>query len=68
MIGQPNYDEWKMASPPIDDECPECEGRGHFKYSSCCEARISEMGLCYDCRDHAEQMECPECNGTGKIK
>jgi hypothetical protein len=60
-----NYDDYKLMTPPQDKECPECEGRGHFKHSACCSARISEAGICYECREHTEQEDCEECNGTG---
>ena len=33
--------------------------------SCCCGAKISESGLCYDCRDHAEPCEgyiCEKCD------
>lgn len=33
--------------------------------SACCGARISEEGLCYDCKEHTEPMEgyiCEKCD------
>jgi hypothetical protein len=41
--------------------------------SSCCEARISESGLCYECRDHTEAEgyiceECEEWFGEGTLE
>ena len=51
----------------IDDICPECFGEGHFDYSECCGAKISDSGLCFDCHDHTEPQECELCKGTGII-
>lgn len=65
-----NYDKWKLASPPENDnECPECEGLGHFEdTSNCCDAPMdSDIMICSKCKEHADFQECGECNGTGEI-
>jgi hypothetical protein len=46
------------VSPCCKAEFEEADG------SVCCNARISESGLCYDCKEHTEMdgYFCEECN------
>tara|TARA_R110000824_G_scaffold7105_2_gene32354 strand:- start:540 stop:728 length:189 start_codon:yes stop_codon:yes gene_type:complete len=47
----------KKVSPCCKADFEEAEG------SYCCNARISESGLCYECHDHAESEGyfCNDC-------
>ena len=56
---------------PVKDgeDCPDCDGAGHFDYSDCCGAKMDmDRLLCHDCHEHCEPAECEFCKGTGQVE
>ena len=49
------------------EKCDCCEGTGNFG-SECCNALVTESGLCTACAEHAELEKCDCCNGEGEVK
>jgi hypothetical protein len=63
-----SYFDEPQPIDPIFIDCPDCKGGVH-SLSDCCGANMNtDMGICYECKDHCEPQDCDTCKGVGQIE